>query len=102
MLAPDDVQAILSDLRNEGYAVIAVSPQDLNGLDHIHVQKCLEPVVQDALEVLQSNAYRITYRESEEDLNKSFFECKAKNMNHAIDVFTQENPGCFIEEVELK
>lgn len=84
-------QAAVNALREHGFAVVIVSPDELAGVDPVYMEQVLRSQINNILESHDLQTYQILYREGDGD-TRSHFECDAVSMAQAINIFNEVHP----------
>ena len=93
-------QAAVNALREHGFAVVIVSPNELDGVDPVYMEQVLRSQISNILESHGLQTYQIFYRE-EDTGSRSHFECDAVNMAQAINIFNEVHPEHILIEARV-
>lgn len=93
-------QAAVNALREQGFAVVIVSPNELDGVDPVYMEQVLRSQISNILESHGLQTYQILYRE-EDTGSRSHFECDAVNMAQAINIFNEVHPEHILIEARV-
>lgn len=98
MNLPSIAIAAVQALKEHGYAIALYSPEYLQGVDPLYVEKTLSQVGWDLINQSHLRGYRVTY--FEEHGSGLLFECQATDLNHAIEQFEVACPKGRITGIE--
>ena len=93
--------AALEALRDHGYAVVVIAPNDMNGIDPEIIEQRMQETFLNVINEQGTNSYLVTHYEEEPDENQQF-ECQATDINAVVDLFKSRFPGNMIQGIELQ
>jgi predicted nucleotidyltransferase len=94
-------RAALEALREHGYAVAVVAPDDLNNIDPEIVEQRMQETVVNVINEQGLNDYMVTHYEDDPDEDQQF-ECQATDINAVVELFESRFPGNTIQGIELQ
>ena len=93
--------AALEALRDHGYAVVVIAPNDMNGIDPEIIEQRMQETFLNVINEQGTNSYLVTHYEEMPDEDQQF-ECQATDINAVIELFEQRFPGNTIQGIELQ
>lgn len=94
-------RAAIEALREHGYAVVTVAPDDMNGIDPEIIEQRMQETFLNVVNEQGLNNYLVTHFESEPDEDQQF-ECQATDINAVIELFEGRFSGNTIQGIELQ
>ena len=94
-------RAAIEALREHGYAVVTVAPDDMNGIDPEIIEQRMQETFLNVVNEQGLNNYLVTHFESDPDEDQQF-ECQATDINAVIEVFESRFSGNTIQGIELQ
>jgi 2-iminoacetate synthase ThiH len=94
-------RAALEALREHGYAVAVVAPDDLNNIDPEIVEQRMQETAVNVINEQGLNDYMVTHYEDDPDEDQQF-ECQATDINAVVELFESRFPGNTIQGIELQ
>ena len=93
--------AALEALREYGYAVVVIAPNDMNGIDPEIIEQRMQETFLNVINEQGTNSYLVTHYEEVPDEEQQF-ECQATDINAVIELFEQRFPDNTIQGIELQ
>lgn len=94
-------RAAIEALREHGYAVVTVAPDDMNGIDPEIIEQRMQETFLNVVNEQGLNNYLVTHFESDPDEDQQF-ECQATDINAVIELFERRFSGNTIQGIELQ
>lgn len=94
-------RAAIEALREHGYAVVTVAPDDMNGIDPEIIEQRMQETFLNVVNEQGLNNYLVTHFESDPDEDQQF-ECQATDINAVIELFESRFSGNTIQGIELQ
>lgn len=94
-------RAAIEALREHGYAVVTVAPDDMNGIDPEIIEQRMQETFLNVVNEQGLNNYLVTHFESDPDEDQQF-ECQATDINAVIELFENRFSGNTIQGIELQ
>lgn len=94
-------RAAIEALREHGYAVVTVAPDDMNGIDPEIIEQRMQETFLNVVNEQGLNNYLVTHFESDPDEDQQF-ECQATDINAVIELFEGRFSGNTIQGIELQ
>lgn len=94
-------RAAIEALREHGYAVVTVAPDDMNGIDPEIIEQRMQETFLNTVNEQGLNNYLVTHFESDPDEDQQF-ECQATDINAVIELFESRFSGNTIQGIELQ
>ena len=94
-------RAAIEALREYGYAVVTVAPDDMNGIDPEIIEQRMQETFLNVVNEQGLNNYLVTHFESDPDEDQQF-ECQATDINAVIELFEGRFSGNTIQGIELQ
>lgn len=94
-------RAAIEALREHGYAVVTVAPDDMNGIDPEIIEQRMQETFLNVVNEHGLNNYLVTHFESDPDEDQQF-ECQATDINAVIELFENRFSGNTIQGIELQ
>jgi predicted nucleotidyltransferase len=94
-------RASIEALREHGYAVVTVAPDDMNGIDPEIIEQRMQETFLNVVNEQGLNNYLVTHFESDPDEDQQF-ECQATDINAVIELFENRFSGNTIQGIELQ
>ena len=94
-------RAAIEALREHGYAVVTVAPDDMNGIDPEIIEQRMQETFLNVVNEQGLNNYLVTHFESDPDEDQQF-ECQATDINAVIELFESRFSGNSIQGIELQ
>ena len=94
-------RASIEALREHGYAVVTVAPDDMNGIDPEIIEQRMQETFLNVVNEQGLNNYLVTHFESDPDEDQQF-ECQATDINAVIELFESRFSGNTIQGIELQ
>lgn len=93
--------AAVEALREHGYAVVVIAPDDLEGIDPEIIEKRMRETHLNVINEQGINEYLVTHYEDDPEEDQQFI-CKGTDINDVIEKFEEQFPGNTIQGVELQ
>lgn len=94
-------RAAIEALREHGYVVVTVAPDDMNGIDPEIIEQRMQETFLNVVNEQGLNNYLVTHFESDPDEDQQF-ECQATDINAVIELFENRFSGNTIQGIELQ
>ncbi len=94
-------RAAIEALREHGYAVVTVAPDDMNGIDPEIIEQRMQETFLNVVNEQGLNNYLVTHFESDPDEDQQF-KCQATDINAVIELFESRFSGNTIQGIELQ
>ena len=94
-------RAAIEALREHGYVVVTVAPDDMNGIDPEIIEQRMQETFLNVVNEQGLNNYLVTHFESDPDEDQQF-ECQATDINAVIELFESRFSGNTIQGIELQ
>lgn len=94
-------RAAIEALREHGYAVVTVAPDDMNGIDPEIIEQRMQETFLNVVNEQGLNNYLVTHFESDPDEDQQF-ECQATDINAVVELFEERFSGNTIQGIELQ